>query len=633
MNQSFKEIYVDLITWSILFKLIIANSKSICVLDKSNRQDSLKFLILKFFGKSVFLVDFFAGDLIDKDDKEGVHIKSLKMTNDLVMQLSANVIKFNPALKRINKLYGNNTLQLHITKHLQLTLFDWILKINTFKVLSNSKNDVVIIIKAPFCFSDEIKKLYPKTNIIFYNKKFNSLKETIKLLFKELSLRIIQRFYIRSKYNKTPYPNKFSKGVLTVQEESIRKDQSLRGHLHWLDFNIKQKYPFHTLSFRNASSTIVDDIKQLNDKNIYVHSKSIVNHAIRQNTNNPHIKEFNKEIKILIRALLGTQNNQVIFTIKTIFLMYKAVDLASICLQLNTKVYVIKEPYFVYSDAIQMVAEKIQIKVLGYQYSNIGYYSPLMMPSSDIFLSFSNAYKKLFSIDKLGPVKIKSMGYLLEGVEPRLMQRVKSLKNELQLKGVNFTIAYFGESIQFNKWGCFNEKGYKTHVILLAKKVLQDPTLAVVFKSQFIAFSIEKFFKGNEIISKAFKTGRFINILSGAYRNEVYPLQVALVSDICINEKVGGTAALEAASAGRRCILLNKQNYKTIHDPVYESANIVFKNISQALYQIDIHRKNIEKGLPSNLGDWGQIKEYFLSKEENRGIHKIKSEVMKPLKN
>ena len=144
---------------------------------------------------------------------------------------------------------------------------------------------------------------------------------------------------------------------------------------------------------------------------------------------------------------------------------------------------------------------------------------------------------------------------------------------------------------------------------------------------------IDIIFKGNEIISKAFKTGRFINILTGIFRNEVYPLQVALVSDICINEKVGATAALEAASAGRRCILLNKENYKTLHDPVYESANIVFKDISQALYQIDIHRENLEKGLPSDLGDWEQIKDYFLGNEKNRGIHKIKSEVMKLLEN
>ncbi len=602
-------------------------------MDKSNVGDSLKFIILKLFGKSVFLVDFFAGDLRDKEDKEVVHIKSLKMTNDLAIKLSTTVIELNPALKRINKLYGNNTLQLHISKYIQVTLFDWILKINTFKALSNSKHDAGFIIKAPFCFSEEIKKLYPKTNIIFYNKKFNYLKEIIKLFFKELSLRIIQKFSTRSKYNKIPHSNKFSKGVLTVQEESIRKDQSLRGHLHWLDFNEKQKYPFHNISLRNASSKIVDDIDELNHKNIYLYNNSIFNHAIRQNRNNPNLKTFKKEIKTLFKSLQGIRNDQAIFIIKSIFLMYKALDLASICLLLNTKVYVIKEPYLIYSDAIQLLAKKIQIKVLGYQYSNIGYYSPQMIPSSDIFLSFSNAYKKLFSIGKLGPIKIKSMGYLLEGVEPRLTKRVKSLKNELQLKGVNFTIAYFDESIQFNKWGCINEEGYKTHVILLAKKVLQDSTLAVLFKSQFIDFSIEKIFKGNEIISKALKTGRFINVLAGAYRNEVYPLQVAMVSDICINLKVGGTASLEAASAGRRCILLNKINYKTIHDPVYESANIVFKNISHALYEIDIHRKNIEKGLPSDLGDWGQIKAYFLSNEQNRGIHKIKSEVMKLLEN
>ena len=122
-----------------------------------------------------------------------------------------------------------------------------------------------------------------------------------------------------------------------------------------------------------------------------------------------------------------------------------------------------------------------------------------MTPSFDIFLTFSDAYKKIFSKNNLGPNKIKNMGYLLEGIEPRLKQRVDNLKNKLKLKGVTFTIAYFDESIQNDKWGLINKESYERHVVELAKKILNDETLAVLFKSQFNLNSIEKLFKGNKL--------------------------------------------------------------------------------------------------------------------------------------
>ena len=75
--------------------------------------------------------------------------------------------------------------------------------------------------------------------------------------------------------------------------------------------------------------------------------------------------------------------------------------------------------------------------------------------------------------------------------------------------------------------------------------------LAVLFKSQFNLNSIEKLFKGNKIILDAMESGRLINVFEGDYRNDVYPLQVALASDICINDIIGASAALEVASVGK----------------------------------------------------------------------------------
>lgn len=624
-----KTIYVDFLTWRIFFKVLKSDSKYINVLEKNNFFDSLIKNTLKLFGKHVYFLDFFAGSLIDKDYDEVVYLKSFKMANDFSVDLSSNIINSSSALKKINSLYGNNTLQLHIAKYLQGKLFKLFLKINSFEVLSKSTYKSELIIKSPSFFLDEIKKLFHNSNIIFYGNKLSPLIETLKLLLKELSYRIFQKLSFKRTFNKVPNSLKHNKGFLTIQEESIRKDQSLRGHLHWIDFNERQIHPFYTLSLNYIPNKIVDDIKVLNTKNIYIYSRAIINYAKNKKKDDIKLKMFKQDLKNLWKSLLVTKYHQFLFTIKSIFLMYRSLDIASVCLYLNTKVYIAKEPYFIYSDAIQLIAKEIKVKVLGYQYSNLGYHSIQMIPSFDIFLTFSNAYKKIFSKKNLGPREIKNMGYLLEGIEPRLKQRVEILKNKLKLKGVNFIIAYFDESIQNNKWGLLNKESYERHVVELAKKILNDKTLAVLFKSQFNLNSIEKLFKENKIISDAMESGRLINVFEGDYRNDVYPIQVALASDICINDIIGASAALEVVSVGKRCILLNEHNYKTLHDPVYYSSNIIFKDFSDALNEIDMHREKIEKGFTSNLGDWDDIKDYFLSNEKIRGINKIKSEALK----
>ena len=45
------------------------------------------------------------------------------------------------------------------------------------------------------------------------------------------------------------------------------------------------------------------------------------------------------------------------------------------------------------------------------------------------------------------------MGYVSDGVQNRLQTKVDKLINVLKNKGVKFTIAYFDESNQNNRWG------------------------------------------------------------------------------------------------------------------------------------------------------------------------------------
>ena len=97
--------------------------------------------------------------------------------------------------------------------------------------------------------------------------------------------------------------------------------------------------------------------------------------------------------------------------------------------------------------------------------------------------------------------------------------------------------------------------------------------------------------KNHPVVEQALDSGRLIDVYSGVFRNDVYPVQVALAADICINDMVGATAGLEAVDVGKRCLLLNGYNYKTLHHEEYQKANVIYKDLSSALHAIDIHRK------------------------------------------
>ena len=149
------------------------------------------------------------------------------------------------------------------------------------------------------------------------------------------------------------------------------------------------------------------------------------------------------------------------------------------------------------------------------------------------------------------------MGYTSNGVQRRFQHKVEQLRETFLNKGVQFTIAYFDESNQNNRWGLIHSEEYKQHIVVLAQKVVDDPTIGVLVKTQFNANVIDKKFKDIPIIQQAIDTGRILDIFAGAKRNDVYLAQVALAADICINDMIGATAALEAVDAGKRCLLLN----------------------------------------------------------------------------
>ena len=622
-----QHLYVDVISWLNFFRIIHFRNYQLHVLDDFEKSNYYAQKLLDLLGVNIIYEEFHSSELYVKNEDEPIYLKAFKISSDLSLEYSRSLVKKSTTLSRINNKYGNNTVSLFLAKSLQIYLFEYVKKLKAYQALTFKMENTRLLIDAPYIIdSYKLTKTFPELSIIFYSKHFNVFKGFYFHLIKELFIRVKTTIFT---INRGPKKDQNIKnGVLSIQEDSIRLDQSLRGHYHWADFDKWQENPLHTISLNHGSSRMVKNIEQLRKNNIFIYKRDIFKKARKNVELRDDLLSFKKDIYSLWKSLFFTRNVfEKFYILKTIFLMYKALDLALVCIYLNIKTYIIKESYFIYSDAIQLASKQLGVKTLAYQYSNLGYRSPLMMSSSDVYLYFSKNYRDLFEYCELGPKTFKEMGYTSAGVEFRLLNKVEKIKKILKKNGAEFTIVYFDEANSESKWRLIKTQEYKQHIVDLAQKVIDDPTLGVLIKTQFKRNVLHKKFKNDSIVQQALNSGRLIDVYTGVLRNDVYPVQVALAADICINDMVGATAGLEAVDAGKRCLLLNGYNYKTLHHEQYQKANIVYRDLGSALNAIDIHRKKLANGLKSDLGDWGKIKPYFLSDLKESGIKKIKEEV------
>lgn len=626
--------YLDNLDWKSFFWIFFQkNFKKVYFLDQNKKSSFLK-KILSLKGIKLEEVLFFTGS-IKTDEGETVYLKANEKNIEFSLILSEKIISSSRLLNELNKKYGNNTFKLYFSKFFQANLFYWILRIYTVKSLENSKN-FSLYLKAPnFIDKKYISDFFPEINFIFYNsyvnQKFSFLIEIAKDLFTKYKYYFINLFC----KNYTEYKNGDKHGSLvSIQEESIRIDQSIRNQFHWTDLSeSKRKYPIHVISLNNKASPIKENIDELSKNKIYVNQSGIFSYALKKQKSNPHINQLRGRVtELFFEILKNGFDIKSQYLAKAIFLINRSIEIASTCLLLNAKIYLIKESYFHYSDAIQLLSKKIGVKTITYQYSNLGMKSPLMMSFSDVFLTFSSSYNTLFKHGSFGPKIIKPIGYVNDGIKYKIEKRIKKLKKIISKLNVDFVISFFDEANENSKWLLIHQEDYWDNIKLLAKKIIHDKKLAVIIKTQFNKNRISKIFINEPLINEAMKTGRLIEIFEGGARNDVYPLEAASCADICINHKIGATAALESISINKRCLLINPYNYKTIHDEIYNKKNILFSTLEEAIDAIDDYRQDNKSAIKNDLGDWSEIKSYFLEEIELKGIDAINKEVEESLR-
>jgi hypothetical protein len=122
---------------------------------------------------------------------------------------------------------------------------------------------------------------------------------------------------------------------------------------------------------------------------------------------------------------------------------------------------------------------------------------------------------------------------------------------------------------------------------------------------------------------EARRTGRYLELAAGAHRNIVFAAEAALSADLAVGHALGATAALEAALAGARAVLINPYGTTGANDTLYAQGDIVYPSLEAALEAIAAFRGGVSAR--AGLGDWSAILGRFDRFRDGRAGHRMRA--------
>jgi hypothetical protein len=385
-----------------------------------------------------------------------------------------------------------------------------------------------------------------------------------------------------------------------VQEDEISPDHSYRTQPHWYQADEAQRLPFATYLVAGgppaqAREPLMPDLCVLDARALGAIERRVDDDAFTS--------QLRRDARRCMMRTLGAQPDW----IRTAYaiaarLLLRARVMAKTCRYLKIRAFLSGEPYLFDSDAVHVVSHELGVKTLTFQYSNLAYPNVILAATSDQMLLFSERYARLWNTGGIGPGEFRAVGYPFDAAFARVRSRAADLRSRLESAGARYVISYFDENVGPPKYGFIEPAEFDDEIRALAQRVLDDPTLAVIFKSQFRKRSPTIRLASDPILHAAVDTGRMIDLYTGRHRNIVLPAEAALASDIALSQIIGATAALESALAGTRCVLVNHNGVRTANDELYARGQVVFGSFEDALRAIERYRAG-DAGYAA-LGDW-----------------------------
>ena len=215
------------------------------------------------------------------------------------------------------------------------------------------------------------------------------------------------------------------------------------------------------------------------------------------------------------------------------------------------------------------------------------------------------------------------MMHILSGNWREVSKLMLSSARKLASAGAEFIICYFDESVQPTKYGLIGQESHCTEHLILYQLVLDDTSVALIVKPQFEWNSPKYFEQLRKMRAAAAETGRYLEMIYGAFRNIIFPAEAALTADISIGHAIGGTAPLEAALAGVRSIILNSYGVRSELDELYAEGDIVYPSLEAALDAIKAFRAgSVDR---QRLGDWTPILHHFDPYRDGKAADRLRS--------
>jgi hypothetical protein len=396
--------------------------------------------------------------------------------------------------------------------------------------------------------------------------------------------------------------------LLVLQEDELGMDRSFRMQPHWL-FPDGKVPAFRTLVLASRRGPGTTRTAELSRYAVTTVRNPSLSNVLRGARSSPLIRS------LLARVLAAAQRAVTAGPVEafagrtTARLLIRAARMALVCERQGVQIFMTGENYFHDSDAMQIIASRLGVHTVSYQYSNMPAVSPLMMTTADLMLVFASRFESIWNAFGIHPQEIRSNGYVFDSSFSLTRERAAAARDVLHNAGARFVICYFDESVQNDRYGLIHADDHRAEVLMLLRLVLDDPTLGIVFKSQFERNSPSRLYADVPEVSAAMRTGRCLELLHGEHRNIVFPAEAAQISDIALGHIIGATAPLEAALVGTRTLLLDPYGAGGAAYELYRRSRIIFPSMGAALTAIQQFRAGSEE--VENLGDWSMILEDF----------------------
>ena len=284
--QSTRLIYLDCFSLKFFFSNLKDCFKNeVIIIEELSSFNNLIIKILNFLGFRFKELKFVAGHL--NYNNENVFLKAREIAGKLSIDCSSDIISSSETILNLNKEFNEGTIELFMSRYLQLYVEKWIMNIlviQSINRLSNSESE--IFLRKPYIFNEKlISNCFPDLNITFYSNNFlRNLK--IYLLFISSKFSVIKFIFHAFKKKSKSTNNTEQKSVLCLQNDTVSLNRKKRSQPHWIEKDNIKDYSTYILSFGYSNAPQIKDEKELKKNNYFIINPSIFIDSYKFNKKN-----------------------------------------------------------------------------------------------------------------------------------------------------------------------------------------------------------------------------------------------------------------------------------------------------------------------------------------------------------